>query len=53
MQIEVSAEERDLIRKAVDSYLSELRVAIVETKHDKAGLHKEEELLKGLLKKLS
>lgn len=53
MQLDVSTEERDLIKKALDSYLSELRLEIVETKHDKSGLHKEEDLLKGILKKLS
>lgn len=53
MTIEVSDNERALLKKALESYLSELRLEIVETKHDKSSLHQEEDLLKGLLKKVS
>ncbi len=53
MLFEVSAKERDLLKKALDSYLSELRLEIVETKHDRASLHEEEEIIKGLLEKVS
>jgi hypothetical protein len=53
MQIEVSAAERELLKKTLNSYLSELRLEIVETKHNKTSLHEEEELIKALLKKLS
>ena len=53
MNIEVSITERDLLKKVLDSYLSELRVEIRETKGDKSSLHGEEDLIKGLLKKVS
>jgi hypothetical protein len=53
MSIELSAKELELLKKVIDSYLSELRLEIVETKHDKSSLHAEEELLKGLLQKVS
>ncbi len=53
MQIEVSAQEKALIKKTLESYLSELRLEIVETKHDKQSLHAEEEVVKGLLQKVS
>ncbi len=53
MQIEVSAEEKTIIKKALDSYLSELRLEIVETKHDKTALHAEENLVKNLLQKVA
>jgi phage-related minor tail protein len=51
--VDFSQSELVLIKKALDSYLSELRLEIVETKHDKKGLHDEEELVKGLIKKIS
>ena len=53
MAIELSANEIVLLKKALDSYLSELRLEIVETKHDKSSLHEEEEVVKGLLQKVS
>lgn len=53
MLFEVSSKERDLLRKALESYLSELRLEIVETKHDRASLHEEEDLIKGLMEKVS
>ena len=53
MAIELSANEIVLLKKVLDSYLSELRLEIVETKHDKASLHEEEEVLKGLMQKVS
>ena len=43
MAIELSANEIVLLKKVLDSYLSELRLEIVETKHDKSSLHEEEE----------
>ena len=52
MQIEVSVTEKELLKKVLESYLSELRLEIVETKHDKTSLHAEEEVLKGLLQKV-
>ena len=53
MNLEVSDAERDLLKKVLDSYLSELRLEIRETKGDKASLHGEENLINGLLKKVS
>ncbi len=53
MPIEVSVTERELLKKILNSYLSELRLEIVETKHDKSSLHEEENLVRGLLQKVS
>jgi hypothetical protein len=53
MAIELSANEIVLLKKVLDSYLSELRLEIVETKHDKSSLHEEEEVVKGLMQKVS
>lgn len=53
MAIELSANEIVLLKKVLDSYLSELRLEIVETKHDKSSLHEEEEVVKGLIQKVS
>jgi hypothetical protein len=53
MNIEVSAAERDLLKKVLESYLSELRLEIRETKRDKTSLREEEGLIKGLLQKVS
>ena len=53
MIIEVSVAERDLLKKILDSYLSELRHEIAATKRDTSPLHDEENLLKGLQKKVS
>ena len=53
MNIEVSDQERDVLKKAVEAYLSETRLEVRETKGDKSTLHEEENLLKEILKKLS
>ena len=53
MPIEVNAAEKSLLKKIIESYLSELRLEIVETKHDKSSLHEEENIVKGLLQKVS
>lgn len=53
MMIEVSVAERDLLKKILDSYLSELRGAIAATKRETAPLHAEENLVKDLQKKVS
>ena len=53
MPIDVSDIEKTLLKKIIESYLSELRLEIVETKHDKSALHDEETLVKGLLQKVS
>lgn len=53
MNIEVSAAEHDVLKKVLDSYLSELRLEIRETKGDKSSLREEEDFIKGLLKKIS
>lgn len=53
MTIELSAAERSLLQKVLDSYLSELRQAIAATKRDTSPLHDEENMIKGLQQKLS
>lgn len=53
MNIEVSDKERDVLKKAIEAYLSETRLEVRETKGDKSTLHEEEDLLKGLQQKLS
>jgi len=51
--IDVSAAEVDLLKKVLESYLSELRHEIAATKRDTAPLHGEESLVKQLQEKLS
>ncbi len=53
MIMEMSVAERDVVKKMIDSYLSELRLEIAATKRDTSSLHEEEELLKELQKKVS
>ena len=53
MTIELSAAERSLLKKVLDSYLSELRQAIAATKRDTSPLHDEENMIKVLQQKLS
>jgi hypothetical protein len=53
MIIEVSTAERDVLKTVLDSYLSELRLDIAATKRGTTSLHEEEEIVKGLQKKLS
>jgi hypothetical protein len=53
MMFEVSPAERDLLKKILESYLSELRQAIAATKRDTSPLHAEENLVKELQKKVS
>ncbi len=52
MTIELSSAERGLLKKILDSYLSELRQEIAATKRDTSPMHDEENLIKGLLQKL-
>ena len=53
MTIDLSVAERDLLKKILDSYLSELRQAIAATKRETSPLHAEENLIKELQKKVS
>jgi len=53
MIMDLSAAERDQLKKMIDSYLSELRLEVAATKRDTSSLHGEEELVKGLQKKIS
>jgi hypothetical protein len=53
LTIELSQTECDLLRKILDSYLSDLRQAIAATKRDTALLHAEENLVKDLQRRLS
>ena len=53
MNIELSVAERDLLKKVLTSYLSELRQEIAATKRDTSPLHAEENLLNDLRRKVS
>ena len=55
MILELTAEQTDTVRHALEVYLSDLREEIVKTeKHEwKEGLHKEEDVLKVMIEKLS
>jgi hypothetical protein len=53
MMVDMSVAERDVLRKVLDSYLSELRQAIAATKRDTSPLHEEEDVIKGLQQKLA
>jgi hypothetical protein len=53
MTIELSMAERDLLKKILDSYVSELRQAIAATKRDTSGLHAEEDMILELQKRLT
>ena len=53
MNIELSDNERSVLKKALEAYLSETRLEVRETKGDKSTLHEEENLLKALLQKIS
>jgi len=55
MNLELTNEEKEILRHAVEVYLSDLREEIYKTEshESKPPLKKEEEILKGLLKKLS
>ena len=53
MMLELVAKEQDLLKKILDSYLSELRLEVAATKRSTSSLHEEEELVKGLQKKVA
>jgi hypothetical protein len=53
MTFQVSTIERDLLKRVLDSYLSELRQAIAATKRDTGSLHAEEDLIRELQRKVS
>jgi hypothetical protein len=54
MNLELTDEQAQAVRHALEVYLSNLRAEIVKTeKHEwKAGLHKEQEALETVLEKL-
>jgi hypothetical protein len=54
MQLELNEEERRVVRRALEIYLSDLREEIVKTeKHDwRVALHAEEEALKRVIARL-
>ena len=54
MNLELTDRERDVIRRALEVYLSDLRGEITKTeKHEwKVGLHEEEDVLKRVIEKL-
>jgi hypothetical protein len=55
LSLTLSSEERDLLEEVLHEVISELRMEIADTDaHDyRARLHTREELLKGLVKRLS
>jgi len=53
MTIELNVAERELLKKILGSYLSELRQAIAATKRDTSPLHAEEDLVRELQKRVS
>lgn len=53
MKLDMSNEERDLLKKVLDSYFSELRLEVAATKRGTGPLHEEEELIKKLQKKVA
>ena len=53
MMIEISSAERDLLKKILESYVSDLRQTIAATKRQTSPLHLEEDLVKGLQRKLT
>jgi hypothetical protein len=53
MMIDLTVEERDLLMKILDSYVSELRLDIAATKRRTSPLHADEELINVLQRKLS
>ena len=53
MIMEVNATERDLLKKILDSQLSELRLEVAATKRGTSSLHEEEEIIKALQKKVA
>ena len=54
MNLELTDQERDVIKQALKVYLSDLREEITKTeKHEwKAGLHAEEDVLKQVIERL-
>jgi hypothetical protein len=55
MNIELTDQEKDILRRALEWYLGDLREEIVKTeKHDmKVTLHTEEDVIKETIKKLA
>jgi hypothetical protein len=55
MNIELTDEERQVLRDALEGYLSDLRQEIVKTeKHEwLEALHREEKILRGVLARLA
>ena len=53
MMIDLTIEERDLLMKILDSYVSELRHDIAATKRHTSPLHAEENLINELQRKIS
>jgi len=53
LTLELNPAERDLLKRILGSYLSDLRQAIAATKRDTSLLHAEENLVKDLQRRLS
>lgn len=52
MNIELTVREQNLLKKILDSYLSDLMLEIAATQRGTSPLHEKEEILKSILKKL-
>lgn len=53
MMLELSDKELNLLKKILESHLSELRLEVAATKRGTSSLHEEEDSLVGLIKRLS
>ncbi|HEX6792511.1 MAG TPA: hypothetical protein VF304_01560 [Casimicrobiaceae bacterium] len=53
MNVDITLPECDLLRKVLDSYLSELRADIAATKRDTGRMHAEEAMINELKRKLA
>ncbi len=55
MNLELSDEQREIMRRALEVYVSDLRAEIVKTeKHEwKQSLHKEKDVLKEIIAKVA
>jgi uncharacterized protein YlaN (UPF0358 family) len=53
MNVDLTLPECDLLRKVLDSYLSELRTDIAATKRDTGRMHADETMINELQRKLA
>ena len=53
MNLEMSGDERNLLQKIIETYLSDLRQTIAATQRGTSSLHAEEEMINRLLRRVS